>query len=161
MVNVVAGITGYGAGEICALPELLPLITHLAGEAIAVGQSLGVDFSPIMGIPAQAFVDAMASGDYEPIGDQLRTASRSTSTHPASMLQDVRKGRRTEIEELNGFVAGRAAELGLAAPLCQALADVVRRAGVGGLVPSKANLVGLESLCREASVDGNHGSRHE
>lgn len=161
MINAVAGITGYGAGEIRALPELLPLITHLAGETVTVGQSLGVDVSPIMGIPAQAFVDAMATGDYQAIGDQLRTASRSTSTHPASMLQDVRKGRRTEIEELNGFVAVRAAELGLAAPLCQALTDVVRWAGVGGLVPDKGNLDGLESLRREAAVDGNHGARHE
>ena len=78
------------------------------------------------------------------------------------MLQDVRKGRRTEIEELNGFVAAQAERLGLTAPLCTALTGVVRKAGVGGLRPDKSNLDALlSSLRREAAVDGNRRTGHE
>jgi 2-dehydropantoate 2-reductase len=161
MINAVAGITGYGAGEIRSLPELLPLVTQLACEVIEVGRASGVEVAPIMGIPAQAFVDATATGDFGPVGMQMRSASRSTSTHPASMLQDVRKGRRTEIEELNGFVAAQAERLGLSAPLCAALADIVRKAGVGGLRPDRSNLDAVLSLRRETAVDGDRRAGHE
>jgi 2-dehydropantoate 2-reductase len=44
----------------------------------------------------------------------------------SSMLQDVLLGRPTELEYLNGYVARRSGELGLAAPLNQALAALVR-----------------------------------
>jgi 2-dehydropantoate 2-reductase len=42
------------------------------------------------------------------------------------MLQDLRRGRPTEIEALNGAMAREAARLGVAAPVNAALANLVR-----------------------------------
>ncbi|WP_338466047.1 2-dehydropantoate 2-reductase [Novosphingobium sp. ZN18A2] len=46
--------------------------------------------------------------------------------HKPSMLQDRLAGRPTEIETINGAVARLAAEAGVATPVTQALADLVR-----------------------------------
>jgi len=54
--------------------------------------------------------------------DQSLSASRNRS----SMLQDLERGRPTEIEHLNGFVERRSKELGLDAPANAALAALVR-----------------------------------
>lgn len=56
----------------------------------------------------------------------FRTLIPRTAAHPPSMLQDVRLGRRTEIDALNGAVAARAERLGLRAPVNAAIADLVR-----------------------------------
>lgn len=110
---------------------------------------MGVAAAPIMGISAQDFVDAANGGDLDDLGARLRAASlQHLDASCVEVLQDVRKGHRTEIEELNGYVAAKAAELGLDAPACQALADIVRKAGVGGLVPDKGNLEALASIAR-------------
>jgi 2-dehydropantoate 2-reductase len=42
------------------------------------------------------------------------------------MLQDIERGRRTEIDAINGQVAARAAAHGIAAPVNATLARLVR-----------------------------------
>ena len=49
-----------------------------------------------------------------------------TTAHRSSMLQDIERGRRTEVGAINGYVSRRATELGLAAPRNLALTGLVR-----------------------------------
>jgi 2-dehydropantoate 2-reductase len=51
------------------------------------------------------------------------------------MGQDIHKGRRTEIDDINGLVVRRGAELGIAAPANAGIAEVVRRIERGELKP--------------------------
>ena len=53
-----------------------------------------------------------------------------------SMAQDIRKGRRTEIDAMNGFVAHKGAECGVAAPANAKLTAIVTRVERGELAPS-------------------------
>ena len=50
----------------------------------------------------------------------------STAAHRSSMLQDLDRGRRTEIDAINGAVAARGAARGVAAPANEALTHLVR-----------------------------------
>jgi 2-dehydropantoate 2-reductase len=59
------------------------------------------------------------------------------------MGQDMVKGRRTEIEFLNGFVVGKAKEIGILAPANAALVDIVRRVEKGELKPDKRHILDL------------------
>ena len=43
------------------------------------------------------------------------------------MAQDIRKGRRTEIEFMNGYVAERGAYIGVPAPTHARLTDIVKK----------------------------------
>ncbi len=60
-------------------------------------------------------------GDLPERVDQALASSRNRS----SMLQDLKRGRRTEIDRLNGFVDARSRELGLAAPANAVLAALI------------------------------------
>jgi len=56
----------------------------------------------------------------------LRTVLEQTTHNECSMLQDVKHGRRTEIDELNGYIVQLAERLGLTAPLNQLLTALIR-----------------------------------
>ncbi len=49
-----------------------------------------------------------------------------TYAHHASMLQDVRRGKKTEIDALNGAIAGLGREAGVATPANQMLTDLIK-----------------------------------
>ena len=50
----------------------------------------------------------------------------ATAGHRSSMLQDLERGRPTEIDAINGWVAGRGAELGVPAPVNGTLTRLIR-----------------------------------
>ncbi len=56
----------------------------------------------------------------------FRSTASATAGNENSMLRDLLSGKRTEIDHLNGAVARRAKERGIAAPLNSALAAWVR-----------------------------------
>jgi len=53
------------------------------------------------------------------------------------------KGRRTEIEFLNGFVVRKGDEVGLATPANAALTDIVKRVERGEIPPDPRHIVDL------------------
>ena len=65
----------------------------------------GYEVEPIYSIETQRFVDAtQGKGLDEVEADMARDAKSRVGGRP-SMLQDVMKGRRTEINYLNGYVS--------------------------------------------------------
>jgi 2-dehydropantoate 2-reductase len=69
-------------------------------------------------------------------------ATRSDAARP-SMGQDIRKGRRTEAEAINGLVARRGAEVGVDAALHAHVAAIMRRIESGELKPAREHALGL------------------
>jgi 2-dehydropantoate 2-reductase len=65
---------------------------------------------------------------------QTGTQARSNFQRP-SMAQDIQKGRRTEIGELNGFIVQKAGEAGCAAPTHERIVDIVHRVERGETAP--------------------------
>ena len=57
-----------------------------------------------------------------------------------SLLQDVLKGRRTEVDYLNGYVAAQGRKAGVKTPFNDAIVELFRRYGVGTLKPDPKNL---------------------
>jgi 2-dehydropantoate 2-reductase len=56
------------------------------------------------------------------------------------MAQDILKGRRTEIDAMNGFIAAKGAAAGVPAPSHVKLTEIVTRVERGDLKPSPALL---------------------
>ena len=54
----------------------------------------------------------------------------------ASMAQDVAKGRRSEIEQMNGHVVARGRELGVVTPLSAVVVGLVREIDGGAQRPA-------------------------
>jgi 2-dehydropantoate 2-reductase len=57
-----------------------------------------------------------------------------------SLLQDVIKGRRTEINELNGYITKKGRELGISTPINQAVVKVMKAVENGELNPDPSNM---------------------
>ena len=70
------------------------------------------------------------------------------------VLQDWEKGRKSELEDLNGLVAARARESGAAAPACEAVTELARRIERGELRPGMENLATLQGLAEDYARSG-------
>jgi 2-dehydropantoate 2-reductase len=65
--------------------------------------------------------------------DAAETVARETARNRSSMLRDVARGRRTEIDAINGYVVDRAAATDTSAPINRTLVALIRgwEAGAG------------------------------
>jgi 2-dehydropantoate 2-reductase len=127
--NGVSAITGLGGKDMALNPETRRLSIQLTGEAIAVGQALGFSIENIRGLEPDV-LRAAAQGDraaYEQVeANTLKGIARMTDEGRPSTGQDIQKGRRTEIDFLNGLVAQKGDEAGIPTPTHKALVQVVK-----------------------------------
>lgn len=104
--NGICALARKPAG-VCA-DALEPLVRRAMNEVIAVARADGVNLPPQL-------VDAMIAG----------TRRDFPRTEP-SMLQDIRRGRLTEVDILQGEVVRRAEQLGVDTPVLSTLAGLIR-----------------------------------
>ena len=145
MANPLAGLSGFGSAEIRSEPVPRRIAVQIAAEVIRVGRAAGYEVEPIFGIPAQRFVDA-AEGRDDALEQEMGAGAQSLAGGRPSLLQDVMRGRRTEVDELNGYVVAQGERLGIATPVNAAVVREVHRHGVGTLKPDPKNLEPLTAL---------------
>ncbi len=138
MRNGVSAATGMSGNERDAHDVIRRVVIRLAGEAIRVGRALGYQLGSITGIAPMRLL-AASEGDPAALAEveahMKKGASsqlRSNFQRP-SMAQDIQKGRRTEIGELNGFIVHKAKEAGCPAPTHERIVEIVRRVERGEL----------------------------
>ena len=85
--------------------------------------------------------DAAATRQYDE--HRLAEVGGGGGEHRPSMGQDMVKGRRTEIEFLNGMVAKKGDEIGIATPANVVLTDIVKRVERGDLKPDPKHITDL------------------
>jgi 2-dehydropantoate 2-reductase len=107
-LNPISAVLDATYGESVAIPESRELIRQLVTECVAVARAGGVL------LPPDDYVDMV-----------WRFAEKVGAVY-ASTAQDLKRGRRTEIDALNGFVVGRGSELGVPTPVNQALFALVK-----------------------------------
>jgi 2-dehydropantoate 2-reductase len=93
------------------------------------------------GVVAEAVAVALASGialDERQLMQAMWQVGTALAQQYSSTAQDVLRGKRTEIDALNGYVAQRARELGLAAPINATLYALVKLREAGDDLASDA-----------------------
>ena len=131
MANPLAGVTGLGSAEVRIDPKVSAVGVHLGAECIMVGRAAGHEVEPIYGIPAQRFVDAYEGKGLPELLADIADIARKRGGGRPSLLQDVMRGRRTEIDYLNGAVCEEGRKRGVKTPFNDAIVEVVRKLGVG------------------------------
>ncbi|MFM9983277.1 MAG: ketopantoate reductase family protein [Burkholderiales bacterium] len=145
MGNGVTAATGMTSGDCLRNDIVRRLQIKLAGEAVRVGQALGYQLEKIRGFEADVFAraaegDAAALAQIEPTLIPQEGANPRGAIQRPSMAQDMIKGRRTEIDAMNGYIAAKGAEVGVPAPNHAMLTEIVTRVERGELKQSPANL---------------------
>ena len=112
--NAISALGRVTYGEIAASEDARELVTNIVMEVLAVARAAGIRV-PGMENPEAGIAAALKLA---------MVMSRATS----STAQDLEKGKRTEIDSLNGYVARRGQALGAPAPVNHALYTLVKLA---------------------------------
>ncbi|MDR1709747.1 MAG: ketopantoate reductase family protein [Candidatus Accumulibacter sp.] len=105
--NALSALTALPYGELARRPGVAEALRDVVGECLAVAEKAGV----------------------APAGDVWESVERIPRTMPgqiSSTAQDLLRGRRTEIEHLNGAIARLGEELGVPAPVNRLLTTLVK-----------------------------------
>jgi 2-dehydropantoate 2-reductase len=105
--NAISAITDLPYGRMAALPDIVRTVHDAVAECLAVAEALQVT------IP----------------GDVWAAVERIANSMPAqfsSTCQDLRRGKPTEIDHLNGYVAREGERMGVATPINRTLHALVK-----------------------------------
>jgi 2-dehydropantoate 2-reductase len=140
MANPLAGLSGFGTAEVRTQPGPRRIAIHVGGEVVKVGRACGYEVEPIYGIAAQRFADASEGRGFAEVEADVAAEGQRRGGGRPSLLQDVMRGRRTEIDYLNGYVCEQGRRRGVKTPVNDAVVEAVRSHGVGKLKPDPKNL---------------------
>jgi 2-dehydropantoate 2-reductase len=107
-LNAISAVVHATYGEAAASPDSREVIRLLVNECVAVARAGGV------ALPAVDYVQLVWE-----FAERIGAVYASTS-------QDLERGKRTEIDALNGYVVRRGAELGIPTPVNQTLLALVK-----------------------------------
>ena len=108
MTNAVSALTGASYGVLATFGPTWQVAFDVAREGIAVARAAGHDF------------------DQEMMIERGLEVCRAVGAATSSTQQDIARGRPTEIDALNGFIARRGTELEIATPINRVLWALVK-----------------------------------
>jgi 2-dehydropantoate 2-reductase len=113
--NPLTGLLRVKSGFVGRSGELMECCRLIVEEAVAVARAEGI------GLEAEALME------------RVRAVSSATAENRSSMLQDLERGRRTEIDAINGWITRQGEQRGVPCPVNRALTLLIRAAEqVGG-----------------------------
>jgi 2-dehydropantoate 2-reductase len=146
MRNGLSAATGMSGNQRDAREDTRRLSIRLGSEAVRVGQALGFQLERMLGMEAEMLALAGEGNRDALVGiEEILAAGakkRSEEQRP-SMAQDIAKGRRTETDFINGYVAAKGAEIGVAAPTHARMNDIVHDVERKIRPPTPDNVRGL------------------
>ena len=141
MRNGVAAVTGLTSGECDSNESPRRFAIRVGGEGVRVADKLGIKLVGLGGMQPEQLAKA-SEGDSAAMAEIEKIMIARTASNPRagiqrpSMAQDMKKGRRTEIEFMNGYIAAKGKELGIPTPTNLKLVDLVLRVQKGELQTS-------------------------
>lgn len=106
-INPITALTRQQNGVVLH-PALRGTVQRVVAEAVAVAAAEGLTISQKEAL------------------ELVLSVAEKTAANTSSMLQDVLRGRKTEIEAINGYIFRRAGEHGIAAPVNETLYGMVK-----------------------------------
>ena len=122
------------------------LSIRLGSQAVRVGQALGFQLEKMLGMEPETLARAgegSADANAEITAILLNNAKTRSDEQRPSMAQDIFKGRRTETDFINGFVAARGAEIGIPAPTHSRINELVKQVERGNIKPGVEHIASL------------------
>jgi len=142
---VTTAVLGLPIHEAARIPVMRDLMLRSGQEALDTGMAVGHPALPIFGLTPE---DVRQSNRLvETLLDTLLSGFTLPDTK-TTVLQDWMKGRRSEVDDLNGQVVKRARGTKVTTPVNAAVVELAHRIEQGVLKPGPANLELLERMVR-------------
>jgi len=133
-------------GDIIQDEQLLEYAIRIIDETVKVGHGRGISFVPLFGLDFNDFIIDESNVKEKMV--QFKQVVLPHSQIKASMLQDLEKGRQTEIMFINGEIVDK--ENPNKTPFNKLIVDLVKKAESKKTIPSfarnKEKIVSLTSL---------------
>ncbi|HEX7125388.1 MAG TPA: ketopantoate reductase family protein [Thermodesulfobacteriota bacterium] len=129
--STLGAVTGLTLGEMLSKPVVRWVARHLVAESVRVADAEGIRLEPFGGRVDLRRVAWRAGGGIGAWwhnlagGAALRLAANRYRGLRSVMLQDLDRGRRTEVDDFNGVLVARGAARGVPTPLNAALVEMV------------------------------------
>lgn len=107
-INALTALLRVPNGTLAQVPQCEAIMAQAVAEAVAVATAMGIK------LPDE---DSL---------ERVRQVCRMTSGNQSSMLQDILKGRPTEIDVINGAVVRKGRENGVSTPVNQMLTELIK-----------------------------------
>jgi 2-dehydropantoate 2-reductase len=147
MRNGVSAVTGLTGAQCDLNVSVRRFAIQLGAEAVRVAQALGYELEKIVGVKPDLLALA-AEGNREAMAEVEEHMIAGAKENPRadmqrpSMAQDIGKGRRTEIDFMNGYIVDKGRMLSIPTPSHDKLVDLVRKIERGELDASPSHLGG-------------------
>src|SRR6185437_6398090 len=146
MGNGLSACTGLASNACIENEAIRRFMLRLGAEAIRTGEALGYQLEEVLHLPPETVARA-GEGDAAALAqasDHLLAGTKYLSAEQRpSMGQDMMKGRRTEIDFLNGFIVEKASSIGLPARANAALTEIVHKVERGELKADPRHITDL------------------
>ena len=141
MRNGLSAVTNMSGPEQDSSELARDIMIRLGSETVRVGKAYGYELVTTNGMEPETLARA-GEGDAAAFDEITRTivglTQRRGDDNRPSMAQDIAKGRRTEIEQMNGMIAERGARIGVPAPVNARMCELVKAVERGELAPGVA-----------------------
>jgi 2-dehydropantoate 2-reductase len=136
MAAPIAGMTARRSRELFGDPDCRRVGAALGVETIRVALALGIEMEPI--VPDLTTEELIAAPDL--LLGKGQPALVPGKEAPNFISQDLAKGRRTEIDYINGLVCRKGASAGVPTPLNELAVDVIHRLERADMRPDLGNV---------------------
>lgn len=128
--------------DAAALPGMADISVAIGRESAAVGEAMGLRLEPIFGMSPSEFSDSSDDALVAAMKTLLSHVGKDSTT---ATVQDLRKGRRTEIDYITGTVTRRAREEGIPTPANDAVLALAMEISDGAREMTPDNLDTLKA----------------
>ena len=135
-----SAVLGCTFGEAAADKASCKVVQALIKECIDVCAAGGIKIEPVQGKDIVKLLDYHGPVKKAISLFILPIAIRKHARLKASMLQDLEKGKKTEVDAINGVVSAYGRKVGCPTPMNDMVVEVIHRMENGEMKPSRENL---------------------
>jgi 2-dehydropantoate 2-reductase len=147
LINVCTNSFGALSGQLFGefMQEMVgkKLLAALFTESYDVAVKQGIELVKLIGVLDPAFLVVRDREDGERVAPvlEIMAGPEQFGKMKSSMLQDIERGRKTEIDYLNGYIVRKGREVGAATPINEAIVEMVKQVEEGRRKLTPENLV--------------------
>lgn len=133
-------VVGGVFGDVSENKDVRRIAIRCMKECIDVGHAAGAQFAPVQGKNITAlfyYKNALKRGFATAL---LPIAMKKHRAIEPSMLQDLKKGKKCEVDAINGVVCEWGAKCGVSTPINDRIVDVIKKCESGELKPEAQNI---------------------
>lgn len=121
-----SAVTGSVFGDVFNNPKSSALLSFIASEIIDVCEKANLDLEDVMGMKMVDYGRVDTLENFVRSQNCFRRFYADKLTAKASMLQDLEKGKKTEVDMINGFVVEQGKKYGVPTPYNETAVKIIK-----------------------------------